>query len=194
MNKTEFILELNEKLSFLPAEEIKERISFYLEMIDDRIEEGLSEEEAVKAVGETDKITEQIISELPFTLQVKKKIKPKRRLNAWETAFLVLGSPIWVSLLISAFAIILSLYVSLWAIIISFWAVFISFVCGAVGGFAYGVILIFTGSQTPGTGIIAASIICAGLAIFAFYGCRAVTKGAVTLTGIIFRGKKAKAK
>ena len=62
-----------------------------------------------------------------------KEKTPKRRLGVWEIVLLVLGSPIWLSLLIAAFAVILSLYISLWAVIISFWAVFGSFIGCALG-------------------------------------------------------------
>ena len=61
MTKTEFVLELTSKLSLLPWEEVEDRISFYVEMIDDRMEDGLSEEEAVAAVGSVDEIAAQII-------------------------------------------------------------------------------------------------------------------------------------
>ena len=44
MNKIGFILELKDKLSALPKSEVEERLSFYCEMIEDRIEDGLSEE------------------------------------------------------------------------------------------------------------------------------------------------------
>ena len=45
MTKNEFISRLRARLSGLPKDEIRERLAFYGEMIDDRIEEGLSEEE-----------------------------------------------------------------------------------------------------------------------------------------------------
>ena len=51
MNKTEFVLELAQRLSHLPWSEIEERVNYYGEMIDDRMEEGLSEKEAVAAMG-----------------------------------------------------------------------------------------------------------------------------------------------
>lgn len=47
MNKQEFLVKLRKGLSGLPKEDIEERLTFYSEMIDDRMEEGLSEEEAV---------------------------------------------------------------------------------------------------------------------------------------------------
>ena len=46
MNKQEFLNQLRSGLNGLPHEEIEERVMFYSEMIDDRVEEGLSEEDA----------------------------------------------------------------------------------------------------------------------------------------------------
>ncbi len=43
MNKQAFLTQLRKGLSGLPQEDIEERLAFYSEMIDDRIEEGLSE-------------------------------------------------------------------------------------------------------------------------------------------------------
>ena len=63
MRKQEFIYQLWKKLSDLPKEEVEERLSFYAEMIDDRMEEGLSEEEAVAAIGSTDEIAGQIVDD-----------------------------------------------------------------------------------------------------------------------------------
>ena len=50
MNKQEFLDALRRALSGVPLEEIEERVGFYGEMIDDRIEEGLSEVAAVAVV------------------------------------------------------------------------------------------------------------------------------------------------
>ena len=49
MNKQEFLSLLRRELSGLPQGDIEERVGFYAEMIDDRMEEGLTEEEAVEA-------------------------------------------------------------------------------------------------------------------------------------------------
>ena len=74
MNKENFILELKKSLSELPEKEVDERIAFYTEMLDDRIEEGLSEEEAVAAVGTVDEIVAQIIAETPLVRVAKEKL------------------------------------------------------------------------------------------------------------------------
>ena len=46
MSKQEFLEQLRRGLSGLPREDIEERLKFYSEMLEDRMEEGLSEEEA----------------------------------------------------------------------------------------------------------------------------------------------------
>lgn len=47
MNKQEFFVQLCRSLSGLPQTDIEERLTFYGEMLDERIEDVLSEEEAV---------------------------------------------------------------------------------------------------------------------------------------------------
>ena len=94
MNKQEFLGKLRSGLSGLPQGDIEERLTFYSEMIDDRMEEGISDEEAVCEIGSVDEIVSQIIADIPFTKLVREKIKPNRTLRPWEIVLLVLGSPV----------------------------------------------------------------------------------------------------
>ena len=110
MNKTEFLEELRKKLSGLPKQDIEERLSFYSEMIDDRMEEGLAEENAVAEIGSPDSIASQITSETPLSKIVKENIKTRDKRKPWEIILLILGFPVWFPLLISFFAVCLSLY------------------------------------------------------------------------------------
>lgn len=182
MNKQEFLVQLRRGLSGLPREDVEERLTFYSEMIDDRTEEGLSEAEAVCEIGQVDEIISQIISDIPLTKLVKEKIKPRRTLRIWETVLLVLGSPIWLSLLIAALAVMLSLYAVLWCVLISLWAVFVSLIGCALGGIAAGIGFAFGAGGLTGIAVTGAGIVCAGLSVFMFFGCRAATKGTLTLT------------
>jgi len=182
MSKQEFLAQLRKGLSGLPQDDIEERLTFYSEMIEDRKEEGLSEEEAVSAVGTVDEIVTQVVAETPFAKIAKERIKSKRRLSAGEIVLLALGSPIWLSLGIAAFAVILSLYISLWAVIISLWAVFASFAACSIGGVLACVVFIVDGNGASGLAMLSAGIVCAGLAIFMFYGCKVATKGTLILT------------
>lgn len=182
MNKKEFLERLSKGLAGLPRDDISERLAFYGEMIEDRIEEGLSEEEAVGEIGSADEIAWQIIAEYPLGKLVKKKMKPRRKIGVWEIVLLVLGSPIWLSLIVAALAVAFSLYVSVWAIIVSLWAVFVSLLGTFVGSIAGGIVFIIFGNALSGVFMIGAGLLSAGLSIFAFFGCRAATKGLLLLT------------
>lgn len=182
MTKLEFLAALRNGLAGLPQEDIDERVAFYAEMLDDRMEEGLTEQQAVAAAGSVEKIVAGAVAETPFVKIAKEKIRTKRRLHTGEIVLLVLGSPLWLSLGIAAVAVVLSLYVSLWAVIVSLWSVFASFAACAVGGALSGIVLM-AGNNTPsGLAMLAAGLVCAGLAILAFYGCKAATKGVARLT------------
>ncbi len=197
MTKQEFLASLRKGLFGLPQEDIEERLTFYNEMIEDRMEDGLSEEDAVLAAGSVTEIVTQIVADTPLTKIAKERIKSKRRLKAWEIVLLALGSPIWLSLAIAAIAVILSLYISLWSVIISLWAVFGSLIACAFGGIAGGIIIAVTNTALTGIAVVGAGIFCAGLSIFMFYGCNAASKGILILTKKIalwikscFRGKE----
>ena len=182
MDKIDFLSALQKGLSGLPQDDIDRSIDYYSEMIDDMTEEGMSEEEAVAALGTLEDIVKQIISEIPLTKLVKEKIKPKKRLGALEILLLILGSPIWLSLLIAAFAVMISIYAVLWSVIISLWSVFASFVACALGGIAAGIVFICLGNPHVGIAMIGAGIFCAGLSILLFFACREATKGIIFLT------------
>ena len=182
MNKPEFLAQLRKGLVGLPQDDIEERLTFYSEMIEDRKEDGLSEEQAVLAAGTIPEIVAQAVSETPFAKIAKERIKPKRRLTVGEIVLLALGSPIWLSLGSAVLAVVFSMYISLWAVTISLWAVFVSFAACAAGGLLACGIFAVGGSVASGVAMLAVGVACAGLAIFMFFGCRAVTKGILMLT------------
>lgn len=198
MSKQEFLAQLRKGLSGLPQEDIEERLTFYSEMIDDRIEEGLSESEAVSEIGSVNSVVTQILADTPLTKLVKERVKPNRILKAWEIVLLVLGSPIWLSLLIAAFSIILAVYIVIWSVVVTLWSVQASFAACSLGGIVSAAIFAFQGNGLTGFAMLSAGIICAGLSVFMFYGCKAATKGILLLTkkmalGIktLFVGKEA---
>ena len=183
MNKQEFLKNLRSSLSNLPQEEIEERIIFYSEMIDDRIEEGLSEEEAVSAVSTVDETLTQSTNEQPTPTSTP---KTKRKLRSWEIILLILGSPIWFSLLIAVFAVVIAIYVSLWS-------AFVAVAGSALSCIVVGVGLACTGKALMGVASIGVGIALAGLSIFFFYGSLAATKGSIFLTKKLFQLNKKEA-
>ena len=190
MTKAEFLSQLNEKLSALPDTDIDERICFYSEMIDDRIEDGYSEEDAVAMLGSIDEIAEQIIGSTPLTKFVRKKVSAHRRLGALEIILLILGSPIWLSLLITAVSVAFSIYVSLWSIVIALWSAQVSLAVCGLGGLIAGGVYAVAHSVIPGFAVLGAALVCVGLAIFAFYCCKLATRGIIWLTKKMWLGVK----
>lgn len=178
MNKTQFLLELDKMLSQLSETEKVDWLRFYSEMIEDRMEEGLSEEEAVAAIGTVRDIAAQITSDQPAGTAKKR--------NPWMVLLLILGSPIWIAILASLFAVVLTLYISLWAIVISLWAVFASLAACGLAGVAGGIGFACGGHVLPGIALSGAGLVCAGLAILLFFGCRAATKGTAILGKKLF--------
>ena len=185
MNKEGFINELRQRLTGLPQPDIDERISFYDEMIDDRVEDGMSEEEAVARIGPIDSVVDQIMSEIPLSKLVKQKVKPKRKMKTWEIVLLACGSPVWVPLLIAFCAVAFALYIVLWALVICVYAVDICFAACSAGGMISSIVFFMDANPAAAFYFIGASLILAGLAIFMFYASVAVTKGVIKLTGKI---------
>ncbi len=181
MHKEAFQSNLRKKLAGLPQADLEERLSFYTEMIDDRMEEGLSEEDAVAAMGDVDKIAEQIIQEIPFFKAAKEKLRPKRRLAAWEIVLLVLGAPIWASLLVAALAVVFSLFATLCSVVICLWAIFVSLIGSAIGAIISCTVFAFGSAFLSALAMLGIAAFATGVAIFLFYGCKAATDGITRL-------------
>ena len=191
MDKSQFLDELRRRLSGLPQRDLEERLLFYGEMIDDRVEDGLSEEAAVAEIGPVEEIAEQITAEIPLSKLVKEKVRRRRGRKLWESVLLLLGSPVWLPLLIAAFAVCLSLYIVLWALLLSVWAVDLSLALCAIAGLPAAVWYLFEGNFA-GTGfLLGAAMLCAGLAILLFFGSLALTKGLLRFTKRLNLGVKA---
>ena len=196
MKKREFLAVLQRSLYNLPENELKEQLSFYSEMIDDRMEEGLSEEEAVSKIGSVSDILSQIGNEKSTSLATTDRAE-KKKLNAATIAIIALGSPIWLALLISLAAVIVSVGVSLAAVVFSaavtlcagLWTVWIvicavevTFVA-AVACFPFLTVIYITRGLLPGAGVVfGACLFLAGAAYYLWYGCKYTLFVAVKMT------------
>lgn len=186
MNKREFLDKLRLGLEGLPKSDIEERLSFYSEMIDDLVEEGLSEEEAVTRMGSAEDIAEQIMSEYPISKLIKEKLKKKRTLEGWHILLLVLGAPIWLSILGSVFAVLFSVYISVWAVIISLWGVFGGCIVAAIAGITVMAVCFVYGNLPMALAFLGAALACAGITIFLFFIGNGFTKLMIFLTKKLF--------
>lgn len=191
MDKREFLEDLGKGLAGLTHEEQDKWLDFYAEMIDDRMEDGLSETEAVEAIGPVGNVTGQIFAQS----QTVKKEKPKRELKTWQTVLLIVGSPLWFSLLIAAASIVFSVLVTAWAIVISFYAVSVSLIAVGVAGVLLPLIFMPMGHIGASIFCFGAGLFCAGLGILWFLGTNLLAKGVVWLCkrsfSLCFRRKEA---
>lgn len=190
MDKYGFLLELDEKLSGLPEEDRNKSLDYYSEMIDDRVEDGLSEEEAVAAVGDPAEVARQILAEIPLGKLVKAKLKPRRRLRAWEVILLVLGSPVWIPLLAAVLIVILAIYVSIWSAVLSLYAADLALAASAVACVVAAVPYVAGGTAAVCAFMLGGAFVLAGLTIFLFLGCNQVAKAVLWLGKMILRGIK----
>ncbi len=190
MSKSEFLAALREKLNGVPEDDINKSLDFYAEMIDDRVEDGMSEEEAVEALGSMEEIIDQILSEVSLPKLVKEKVKPKQALKAWEVVLLVLGAPIWVPLLMSVCIMALSIYLSVWAVILSLYAVDLSVALSGIALVAVAVAALVHGRFIVFGMMFGCGFIFIGLSILLFFVFNLVTKGILWLSKKILIGIK----
>ena len=190
MTKNEFLIQLIQGLSSLPQSELEDRVAFYSEMIDDRMEEGLSEEEAVADIGGVETVVDQIIADTPLVSIIKERIKRRKKLGAWGITLIAVGSPIWISLIAAAFAVVIAAYASIWAVVVSLWAVFGALAGASVGGILGGILFLCLGKTPAGFGLMSAALVCGGLAILIFYACKYTTRATAWLTKKIALGIK----
>ncbi len=190
MNKSEFLDKLRAKLKGLASEDISLSADYYGEMIDDRIEEGLNEEDAVAALGSLDEIVKQILRETPLHKIVKEKVKSRHRLRAWEVVLISAGSPLWVPILIAFSAVVLTVYISTWAIVISCYAVTFTLAVSSIAILLGGCAAFVLYGVGEGLFLLGAALVIAALAILAFLGCNGFAKGVVYLGKKIILGIK----
>ena len=175
MNKQEFTNQLTAALSGLSQEDIRKSADFYVEMVDDRIEDGMSEEEAVAALGSIDEIRSRILEEIPIGRIVKERITPKRTFSAMEIILLILGAPVWLPLLLAFIIVGLALYLTFWIIILSLYVVDLSVFLSGIAGIVAAIINPFgIGNRIFFAGC---GIALLGVAVLLFFGFNQISKG-----------------
>lgn len=172
MNKKKFLSALGSALGDLPRQDRKKTLDFYTELIDDRLEEGLTEEAIFAEIGTPKAIAEQVLSELPP--------RPRKRLSVGIIILLILGFPLWFPLLLSGIIVLLSLVITLYAVELTF------ALCG-LAGLLGGLVLLLMGKLWAAWALLGPGLVCLGLAIPFFCFCIWVTKGLWKMVKHFFR-------
>lgn len=192
MKKEQFLWELRKRLADLPYSDRKKSLDYYSEMIDDRIEDGLSEEAAVKRIGSPALIAEQILKDTPITTLARGRMRGSR--SALATTLIIIGSPIWIALFaalfsvfIAVFAVLISLVAVCFSLILSLWAAEAGFAVGGVAGLIGFPISLMTGDFIFSLFLIGAALILCALTIFFYYAAIYGTKGLLLICGGILK-------
>ena len=132
MNKTQFCALLGNKLKpYLSPKEMYKTINFFEEMIDDRVDEGLSEEQAVSQLGNIDDIVGQILDEHNIKKRQKKlvwRFIPQKTPSAANIIIAILLFPIWITI----FSLVASFFIAFVSLIFSLVLAVISFFVGGI--------------------------------------------------------------
>ncbi len=191
MDKKEFLSALEARLAGLPEADRRSSLDFYAEMLDDLMEGGMTEQEAGASLGSVDAIAEEILMDTPLPKLIKAKMKPKRRMRAWEIVLIAVGSPVWFPILIALFAVALSLYITLWAVVLSLYAADLAFAISAPAGIITAIALFVSGKPAAALLFLGAGLVLAGLTILWLLLCNLTAKGVWQLGKLTLRGIKA---
>lgn len=164
MNRDQFIKSLRQKLSGLPKEDINKTIEYYKEILSDKVDDGMSEEEAIRSLGDIDSIVDLTISEIPLNKLIKARLGLNEKLKTWKIILLASTFYIWIPLLIALFAVTIAVYASLWSGVIALGASSLASSATALITFV-GIIDVFTGNIGSGIVLIGLGIGAAGVAI-----------------------------
>ena len=102
MTKADFLQLLERALAQLPEEERQANLEYYSELLDDMLEEGMTEAEATAKLGSPSQIAQSILQEVPLGKLVSTRMKPKSGWTPLAIVLAVVGSPVWVPLLLLA--------------------------------------------------------------------------------------------
>ena len=163
MTKQEFIDKLKNELKDETYETVIQTVTYYEEMIDDYVEDGIEEGEAVAKLGNMKEILASIHAQ--DTIEIRKINKSS---SVVLTVLLILGFPLWASLVAAGACMLLSFYIVLWCVPIITVSLglggFCAFAVGLFGSFP-----LFSQSVSLGVTQLGVSALFAAISIIGFY-------------------------
>ncbi len=187
MNRAEYLDEIKSKLLGLSESDIDKALEFYKEALDDRMEDGLSEEQAINAVGTADEVADQILMDTPLPKLVSATVKPKRAMRAWEIVLLILGAPLWIPLVITVFALALTVVCVIFSLIIAVVAIVFAFIVGGLAALIAGLVGFIAGDGIVALAKFGAALIMIGAGALLFLPCKSLVLWLIELCGRFFK-------
>lgn len=192
MNKNEYLDSIKSKLQGLPEKDIQSAIEYYEEAIEDRVEDGLTEEQAINAVGTPDEIAEKILLDSSIPKLITAKAKPKRTLKGWEIALIIIGSPLWLTVALCLLVVFLWVIIFIFCMILTVIAVVLGLILGALGGVAGGIAQLFNGYGMNALITIGVSMVILGIGLLLSLPLKAAVTGLWNLIAKFIKWTKKK--
>lgn len=174
MNKQEYLAQLRAALACLPEGEIEESVGFYAEMIDDRVADGMTEEEAVAQLDDPKAAARAIIADLPVVPRTVVRTKQRNRALYWT--LVILGSPLWLTLLLAAGMLVLAGLLTIWCLILGLWLLAAGLLAGGPLGIGVCLWALAVGQPAYGVFELGSGLLCFGLGLFCLHGAVAASK------------------
>ena len=168
MNKKEFLNDLDIKLNFLTEEERNKTLNYYSEIIEDRIESGASEEEAVLQMESTEVIAKKLIAENSTQKTTSEKVLDfidklfEKHGYLFVLAIVIFSIPLWTPIVGVILGLVCTMFLILFAMI-AFGAI------GSVAALGIGISFI-TQSLLSAISALGVSMVCAGFAVLVTIG------------------------
>ncbi len=155
MNKIDFLSILKEKLGHLPYHEVERLITFYSEVIDDKMEDGMDEVEAIASIGSIEDILRTIehddipnsnntnnfdYSNDDYNETTNNETTTSSKSNRILLIILLIVTfPLWIGLLLGVLGTLFGITVALYAIVFSMLVTFFAFLFAAIIMIGFGV-------------------------------------------------------
>lgn len=196
MNRQDFLTRLAAALASLPDGEVHKILVYYDEMISDRMEDGMTEREAVESFGSVSALAQRILAETPLAQRVAAKAQTKNR--GVLILLLAVTLPVWLPLLLAVGGALLGVLGTLFGLSVALVAIFVSFAVASVTCLITGIVRFATLGVASGLFAIGAGLILAALTVFGWFlmagGVCAIRKLARALyrrIALLFRRKEA---
>ncbi len=168
MTRLEFKSELSRRLEVIPFAERQKTLDYYDEMICDRVDDGMSEAEAVAAMGSIDEIAVEILSQLsypPAEVEEKSPEKPDRSKKALAILLAAVLSPIWIPASVAIILTILAIVGCAAAALATLVAMIAAAALSGIALIGHSVYLTFTATLSYALLELGVGIACIGLGL-----------------------------
>ena len=170
MKKLEFINALGHRLSALPPEEVRPLLDYYMEMVADRMEDGMTEEAAIASLGDLDELARRALEQQEHSAAPEAPLvssqapaAPRKRLGGSAIALAVILSPLWLTVL----CVLIGLEIAVWAILGSLAVAAGALILAGIPGAVLALFWAFDPISLPGRLFVCGGcLLAAGLGLF----------------------------